>query len=65
VDPDLLELATIWRCGSSRGAGSSTPLVDLLPQPAAAEGMSCTLVVGAQYVERIMASEELGLEVAI
>jgi hypothetical protein len=64
VDPDLLELATIWRRGSSRGTRSSIPLIDLLPQPTAAEGMSYAFVIGARYVERIAASVGLGLEVA-
>jgi hypothetical protein len=64
VDPDLLELVTVRRHGSSRGTGSSTLLVDLLPQPAAAEGVSCTLVIGARFVERIVTYAELELEVA-
>jgi hypothetical protein len=64
VDPDLLELVTIWRRGSTRGTRSSTLLVDLLPLLAAAEGVSCALVIGAQYVERIAAGAKLGLEVA-
>jgi hypothetical protein len=64
VDPDLMELTTVWRRGSSRGTGSSTLLVDLLPQLAAGEGVSCALVVGARYVEWITVSAELGLDVA-
>jgi hypothetical protein len=64
MDLDLLELAAVRRCGGSRGVGSSTLLVDLLPQPAAAEGMSCALVIGARYIEWIAACTELGLEVA-
>jgi hypothetical protein len=44
--------------------GGSTLLVNLLPQPAAAEGVSCALVVGARYAEWITVSAELGLEVA-
>jgi hypothetical protein len=39
-------------------------LVNLLPQPAAAEGVSCTLVIGARYVQRITVYVELGLKVA-
>jgi hypothetical protein len=64
VDPDLLELAAVWRHGSPRGTRSDTLRVDLLPQPASVEGVSCTLVVGARYVERVTANVELGLEVA-
>jgi hypothetical protein len=51
MDLDLLELATIWRRGSPRGTRSGTLLVDLLPQSASAEAVSCALVVGARYVE--------------
>jgi hypothetical protein len=64
MDPDLLELATIWRHESLRSTGSSTPLIDLLPQSAAVEGMSCALVIDARYVERITVSTELGFDVA-
>jgi hypothetical protein len=64
MDPDLLKLTDIWRCGSSRAARSSTFLVDLLPQRAAAEGMSRALVIGAWYVERIALGARLSLEVA-
>jgi hypothetical protein len=60
VDPNLMELAAVRR----RGTGRSTLMVDLVPQPAAAEGMSCALVVGARYVERIVACTELRLGVA-
>jgi hypothetical protein len=31
ADPDLLELADVWRRGSSRSAWSTTLLIDLLP----------------------------------
>jgi hypothetical protein len=42
VDLNLLKLAAIWRRGSS--CGTREPLlVDLLPQVAGAEGMSCAL----------------------
>jgi hypothetical protein len=58
MDPDLLELATIWRRGSPRGTRSSTLLVDLLPQPATAEGVSRAVVIGALYVERIAAARK-------
>jgi hypothetical protein len=64
VDLDLLKLTDVWRRGSSRAARSGTLLVDLLPQPAAAKGVSRTLVIGAWYVERITAGARLGLEVA-
>jgi hypothetical protein len=37
-------------------------LVDLLPQSAAAEGVSRALVIGAQHVERIAIGVKLGLE---
>jgi hypothetical protein len=43
---------------------SSTLLVDLLLQPAAAEGVPRALVLGAWYVERNAAGARLGLEVA-
>jgi hypothetical protein len=64
VDSDLFELATTWRRGSPRGTRSSTLLVDLLPQPVAAEGVLRVLVIGARYVEWIAAGKKLGLEVA-
>jgi hypothetical protein len=63
VDPDLLELTIIWRRGSSHGMGSSMLLVDLLPLPAAVEGVPCALVLHAWYVEQIAVSVGLGLEV--
>jgi hypothetical protein len=52
--PEMRELA--WYGG--------TLLIDLLSQPASAEGISCALVVGARYVEWIGACAKLGLEVA-
>jgi hypothetical protein len=64
MDSDLLELVAARRRGISHGMRGSTLLVDLLPQPAAAEGVSCALVVGARYAEWITVSAELGLEVA-
>jgi hypothetical protein len=38
-------------------------LVDLLPYPAATEGVSCTFVVGARYVEWVTMSARLDHEV--
>jgi hypothetical protein len=64
VDLDLLELATVRRCGILRGTGSGTLLVDLLPHSAVVEGVSCTLVIGARYLKRTAAYADLGLEVA-
>jgi hypothetical protein len=64
VDSNFQKLTTARRRGSSRGTGSSTLLVNLLPQPAAAEGVSCTLVIGARYVQWITVYVELGLKVA-
>jgi hypothetical protein len=64
VDPDLLELATIWRRGSSCGTRSSTLLVDLLSQLATAEGVLHAFVIEARYVKWIAAGTKLGLEVA-
>jgi hypothetical protein len=64
VDPDLVKLTDVWKCGSSRAARGSTLLVDLLPQSAAQEGVSRTLVIGAWYVERIATGVRLSLEVA-
>jgi hypothetical protein len=47
VDSNLLELATIGRCGSSRTTGK--PLsVDLLLQATTTEGVSCAFMVGAR-----------------
>jgi hypothetical protein len=39
-------------------------LDDLLQQPAAVEGVSRTLVIGARHVKRIAAGAKLGVEVA-
>jgi 6-phosphogluconate dehydrogenase (decarboxylating) len=64
TDPDLLKIADVWRRGSSCTAWSTTLLIDLLPQSAATEGVSCALVVGARYVEWITAGARLDLEVA-
>jgi hypothetical protein len=58
VDPNLLKLATIRRCGSSRVTGEPL-LVNLLSQAAAT--MPCALVVGARYVERVTTCARLGL----
>jgi hypothetical protein len=63
ANPDLLKLTNVWKRGSSHAVRSSTLVVDLLPQPATAKGVSRVLVIGAQYVERIAASVRLDLEV--
>jgi hypothetical protein len=57
---DLLELVAIRRRGSS--PGTRKPLsVDLRPEAAAVEGVSCALTVGARYVERVAAHADSGL----
>jgi hypothetical protein len=60
VDPDLLKLAVIRRRGSSHGMGEPL-LVNLLPQAAATEGVSCALVEGPRYIELIAMGVRLRL----
>jgi hypothetical protein len=54
MDLDLLEFTTIRRRWSSCGTRELL-FADLLPQVAAAEGMSCSLMVGARYIEWVVA----------
>jgi hypothetical protein len=63
VDSNLLEFVVFLRQGSLCSAGEAL-LVDPFPQMTSTEGMPRTLVVGARYVEWIMADVRFRFEVA-
>jgi hypothetical protein len=59
-----MELAFVRRCGSLSSTRDVAVLINFPPQPTAMERVPRTLVVDARYVERVVVSARVDLDVA-